>query len=41
LEASKKAYGKVSKWRSIANANGLKNLALRETRGLIIKKGGR
>ncbi|WP_303815322.1 hypothetical protein [Selenomonas ruminantium] len=40
LEASKKAYGNVNKWRNLANANGLKNLALRETRGLIIKKGG-
>ena len=39
LEASKKAYGKVSKWRNLANANGITNLALRETRSLIVKKG--
>ncbi len=41
LEASKKAYGTVSKWRSVANSNGIVNLALRNTRNLIIKKGGK
>lgn len=39
LEASKKAYGKVNKWRNLASANGITNLALKETRNLIVKKG--
>lgn len=38
LEASRRAYGKVQYWRSIANANSLKNLALKNARDLIIKE---
>lgn len=38
LEASKRAYGKVQYWRHIANANSLKNLALKNVRDLIIKE---
>lgn len=38
LEASKRAYGKVQYWRNIANANGLKNLALKSARDLVVKE---
>lgn len=40
LEASKKAYGQFKYWRGIANANGLKMLALKNVRSLIINKKG-
>lgn len=38
LEASKRAYGKVQYWRSIANANSLKNLALKNLRDVVVKE---
>ena len=38
LEMSKKAYGTVSKWRSIAQSNDLKNLAINSLAGLKIGK---
>lgn len=38
LEASKRAYGKVTYWRGMASKNNLKNLALQNLRGLVIKE---
>ena len=38
LEMSKKAYGTVSKWRSIAQTNDMKNLAVNSLATLAIKK---
>ncbi|GAA0218080.1 hypothetical protein [Selenomonas dianae] len=37
LDASKKAYGDYQHWRGMANANGIKNLAMKELRGALGK----
>ena len=37
LEMSKKAYGEVGKWRSIAESNDLKNLAINSLATLKVK----
>lgn len=37
LDASKKAYGDYQHWRGVANANGIKNLAMKELRGALGK----